>query len=576
MFEQYLLKKNNTIKDVLRLYEETSRQGLPTGIAILADEENRVRGSITEGDVRRAILNGSSVESSVEGIAKMDPICFPEGISYRKILEKLPVELAKRGRRSKMFLGKIILVDDNRELARILNYHELWEQKVATHRHVVVLGLGYVGLTLALVLAEEGFLVSGVDPDQRKIDALRQSQSYIFENGLTEVLREQLEKNFFPVPAIPEEGDVYVISVGTPVKQIGDSVRPQLILEYIETVSRQVAANLSPGNLVVLRSTVPVGTTREVVLPILEEVSGLRCGIDFHLAFAPERTAEGKALKELRSLPQIIGGFNDESVEATAALFRELTPAIVRVSSIEAAESVKLVNNTFRDLIFAYSNHVTQIVSSFNVDIFEVVNAANQGYPRDRVPLPSPGVGGPCLTKDPYIFSEVARRVDMPDTLFDKGRKVNESMHMFLVKRLEEALAQAGKKMADSRILVCGLAFKGHPETGDIRNSSGVEIHDLLKERSGEVFGHDPVAEEREIEAAGIQSLPLYEGFEKMDAVLFLNNNRYYEQLDIYRMVRLMADKPVLLDGWHLFRSEDILGVRPAVYMGLSNIKSSI
>jgi nucleotide sugar dehydrogenase len=438
------------------------------------------------------------------------------------------------------------------------------------------MGLGYVGLTLAAVLAEEGFLVTGVEPDARKVERLLEKNSYVHEPGINEILSEQVGKNFHPGSQIPDDGDVFIISVGTPVEKNSATSKPQPQLRFIERVSGQIGDKLRPGNLVILRSTVPIGTCRNVVLPILEKKSGLKCGTEFHLSFAPERTAEGKALKELRALPQIIGGFNEDSAEATAALFRELTSNIIRVSSLEAAETVKLVNNTFRDLIFAYANHVAQITSHFNIDVHEVIKAANQGYARDPVPLPSPGVGGPCLTKDPYIFAEVAERSNVNSNLFELGRGINESMHDYLVDRLENQLGLLGKSISGARILICGLAFKGKPETGDIRQSSALEIHNLLKSKTASVFGHDPVAETSELLEYDIKPVDLYEGFRDMDAVLFLNNHPFYEKLDIFRMVRSMADKPIILDGWHLFHADDILKSRPCIYMGLSVVRSSV
>ena len=453
----------------------------------------------------------------------------------------------------------------------------MWEQKVASHRHVVVLGLGYVGLTLGLVLSDEGFFVTGVDLDKNKIAKLKNKQSYVIEKGLPELLREQSGKNFIPSLEIPEDGDVYVISVGTPVSKGKDDKYPTPVLDYIIGLSKDLGKRLKPGNLVVLRSTVPTGTTRNVVIPLLEKHSGLKCGQDFHLSFAPERTAEGKALKELRDLPQIIGGINEDSVEATAALFRELTSTIVKVSSIEAAEMVKLINNSFRDIVFAYSNYVSKIASGYNLDIVEIIKAANQGYPRDPVPLPSPGVGGACLTKDPYIFSTITN-TDLSNemSLFEYGRMINESMHNYITDRVVSEVAKLGKDITKIKIFICGLAFKGKPETGDVRNSSAVEIYHLLKSYTKNIFGHDPVASFQEIKDVGVTSVEFDEGVINSDVILFLNNNEFYERLDMFDLVRKLGENPIVVDGWKIFRAEDILNARPSVYMDLSQIKKSI
>ena len=308
----------------------------------------------------------------------------------------------------------------------------------------------------------------------------------------------------------------------------------------------------------------------------LEEISNLTCGLDFHLSFAPERTAEGKALQELRGLPQIIGGYNKDSLEATAALFRDITPTIIRVDSLEAAEMAKLINNTFRDYIFAYSNQLAIIGSKFNINVVDVIKAANEGYPRDRVPMPSPGVGGPCLTKDPHIFASMSDDYDFNNDIFIQGRNINESMHEHVVTSFREELKSVKKEIAKCKILICGLAFKGNPETGDIRNSSAIEIAKLLFKETSKIYGYDPVARKEDIEAAGIESVSIPDGFNNADAILFLNNHRSFEKVNLQDMVERMNVHPIVYDSWNLFRPEDILSVKPSVYMGLSFTKTSI
>jgi UDP-N-acetyl-D-mannosaminuronic acid dehydrogenase len=560
------------LSEVLERQAQATQLGLPAGIALVVDGEKRLIGAITDGDVRRALLKHKRLDLSAGEAMTRNPIAFAEGTSYRKILRGLPGELEQRGRRSRRFLGKIILVDEARRPTRVLDYHELWEQRVATHRHVVVVGLGYVGLTLALELAREGIRVTGVDADQSRVDQLGKGQSYVHEIGLPELLREQLGKTFTAQTTLPDDGDVFIISVGTPV----DGTTHKPILSYLEGASREVGKRLRRGSLVVLRSTVPVGCTRDVVLPLLEQASGLFAERDFHLAFAPERTAEGKALSELRSLPQIIGGLGEDSVEATAALFRELSPTLVRVESLEAAELIKLINNSFRDLVFAFANQMVQLAQPFNLDVVELIRAANRDYPRDRVPLPSPGVGGPCLTKDPYILASVAERAGLTTTLAASGRAANEAMHGLVADALCDRLVRLGKDPKKARVVLCGLAFKGHPETGDLRNSTSLEIAERLRPRVGQLVGHDPVATADEIRAFGLEPVSLPAGFAGADAVVFLNNHRAYEKLDVYAMVRALRGPGIVYDGWHAFSPDDVLAACPSVYMGLGFVRSSV
>jgi nucleotide sugar dehydrogenase len=390
---------------------------------------------------------------------------------------------------------------------------------------------------------------------------------------LEELIGEQIGKNLFVSNEIPEDGDVYIISVGTPV--IYENGKKKPILTYLDDACNKIGTKIRRGNLIILRSTVPIGTCRNFVKEKLEEVSGLKCGPDFQLAFAPERTAEGKALRELRSLPQIIGAFDTDSLEATSAIFRDITPTIIKVESLEAAEMAKLINNTFRDYVFAYSNQIAMIGSKYNINVVDVIKAANEGYPRDPVPLPSPGVGGPCLTKDPHIFSSVIEQFNFDINIFTGSRAINESMHDHVFNSVMDMLKVSGKKVADCNILICGLAFKGNPETGDIRNSSAVEIAELFKGKVQGIYGYDPVTMTEEIEQYGIKAVSIPEGFKNMDVVLFLNNHKQFEKVNIFDMVRQMCDKPIIYDGWNMFRADDILATKPSCYMGLSFKKTS-
>lgn len=572
--EKLEVRPEDSLIAVLNAISQAKSFDLPSGIALVTDENRRLLGTVTDGDIRRHLETKQTLEATAAEVMNADPIVFDQHLPADRIWHQLPRELEARGRHSTHFLGKIILVDEARRVVSVRNYHHVWEQHVAIHRHIVVVGLGYVGLTLALAFAARGFRVSGFDTDRNKIETLRAHKSYVHEIGLPELVRETVGKTFFPTETLPEEGDIFVISVGTPVSREDGGHR--LELDGLEQAARAVGQRLRSGNLVVLRSTVPVNCTRNHVLPILESESGLNAGFDFHLSFAPERTIEGNALAELRSLPQIVGGLNADSTEATAALFRELTPTVVRVESLEAAELAKLTNNAFRDLIFAFANQMAQLSRAFNIDTREVIKAANLGYPRDPVPLPSPGVGGACLTKDPYIIDLVAKQAGLDTTLFRLGREVNEAMHDHVVEALAGALARSGKSLEGARVLICGLAFKGHPETADLRNSSSIDVAHLLAARGVELAGYDPVASDDEIRDAGLSPLGLEEGAEGADALLFMNNHRSFRALDVSSLIDRMAPCPVIFDGWGLFSARELLAAGPLTYVGLGFQVSSL
>ena len=566
---------SNTILDILQIFENAPKYNLPSGIALFVDENFKLVGVITEGDVRRALLNGNKSEDFAIKFMTSTPIVFNQENSITEIFEKLPIELKKRNRKSIKYLGKVVLINDYNQPVRVIDYHELWEQKVATHRNIVVVGMGYVGLTLALVLADSGFKVVGIEADSEKVNLLNLGESYIHEIGLPELLKEHLGKNLSFKNELPNDGDVFIIAVGTPI-EFNINNEPEPNTEFLINSCTSIASKLKRGNLVILRSTVPIGTTRDLVKNLLEKLSGLICGIDFHLAFAPERTAEGRAIKELRSLPQIIGGFNNDSVRSTEAIFRDITPTIVKVDSLEAAEMAKLINNTFRDYVFAFANQAAQVAYNYNIDVFKVIKAANEGYIRDPVPLPSPGVGGPCLTKDPHIFASISDKHPISNGFFRNSRRINESMHPFIYENVLNATKLVNKDINTCNILFCGLAFKGHPETGDLRNSTSIDIANLFQGKVKNLYGYDPVASSSEIEKYNIIPFDIRNGFKNIDILLFLNNHKSFEKINVFEMVSLMNENPIIFDGWDTFYHEDIISIRPSVYLGLSYISESI
>lgn len=566
-----------TIADVSRLYirpgdqirvalEQISvaaRAGLPGGIALVVDEEERLVGVVTDGDVRRGLLNGCTLDDTIATIYTSDPIVFSHTLSYKQILEEIPGRLVEKGRYRGGVMEKIILVDDMRRAQKVLNFVDLWRNQRALHRQVAVVGMGYVGLTLAVTLADAGFQVKGVENNDRVRAKLGKGEPHFHEVGLEPLLRHHLDSRLRIVAEVPKEAEIYVLSIATPVRD------GKIDLSHLRAAVAQVGGVLSYDDLVVMRSTCPVGTCRNEVLPMLEKASGLKGGRDFYLAFAPERTLEGRALDELRSLPQVIGGFDQNSVDMTASLFREISPLVITVSSLEAAELVKLVNNSFRDLRFAYANELAMVCERYNLDTVEVVRAANKGYPRDPVPVPSPGVGGACLIKDPYIYAHAAREAGLEDALSLHGRRVNEAMPQMIVAKVLRELERLGKDPSKARFFLMGFAFKGEPETSDMRHSTALDVLRLLQPVAGTIRGYDPVVDPAEIAALGVKTCTLADGFAGADCALLLNNHRSFADLDIFGHLAAMNRPAIYCDTWHMFAPEDVLQIDGITYLGL-------
>ena len=334
-----------------------------------------------------------------------------------------------------------------------------------------ILGLGYVGLTLATVLAEAGNTVIGVEKRADVVDLTNRGVPHFSETGLGDALtRVTGSGKLLAVQQFDESVscDTYIITVGTPLSSEGD-VR----LDMIRAATRQVAENMRDGALVILRSTVKVETTRKVVEPILAATKKT-----FDLAMCPERTLEGRALQELRELPQIIGAQGPTASDRAAAVFQRLTSSIVKVSSPEAAEIVKLVDNTFRDVQFAFANEVARLCDAFGVSAHEVISSGKLGYSRTNVALPGL-VGGPCLEKDPHILLQSAQTRGLELEITAAGRRVNERQPVETVGFITDEIA--GRQLPSPlRLRVLGLAFKGIPATDDLRGSMSMKVLDAL------------------------------------------------------------------------------------------------
>lgn len=397
---------------------------LPASIVVVVDESKRLLGIATGGDLGRALSRGATLDTAISSVMNKKPFCI-EGAASNSEIISLVSDKVRKEQWHRNHLDKIIIVDRKKRLVDLLSLYDLWQGSDIKFKHIGVVGLGYVGLTLALTLADVGFKVKGFDTDPKVMRSLSQGKSHILEPGLDTFLKDYLGKNFYLVPNFSGSNncDVYFVAVGTPLKQ---GKTPNL--SYLKDAATNIGKVLKNGDTVILRSTVPIAVTRKVVLPILERVSGLHGGQDFLLAFAPERTVEGKALEELRALPQIVGGLNHASADAAANIFSFITNSTVFVNSLEEAEMVKLINNTYRDVTFGFANEVSLISRRWGVDTKRVIEAANHGYERSRIPMPSPGVGGYCLEKDPFIFALSAREKNYEPLLFLHARRVSDQM----------------------------------------------------------------------------------------------------------------------------------------------------
>jgi UDP-N-acetyl-D-glucosamine dehydrogenase len=377
---------------------------------------------------------------------------------------------------------------------------------------VGIIGLGYVGLPLAVAFAQEGCEVVAVDVDARKIEAIAAGESYI-EDVPSALLQEVAERVHATTHyARLARTDAVLVCVPTPL-----TANREPDLRPLIDSTRALAEVLQADQLVVLESTTYPGTTRERMAPLLEE-SGLTAGRDFHLAFSPERVDPGRTDFTLRNTPKVVGGLTEACAERAEAIYGLICDNLVRVSSAEAAELTKLLENIFRSVNIALVNELAMLTDRMGIDIWEVVDAAATkpyGFMRFE---PGPGMGGHCLPVDPFYLSWRAREFDMATEFIELSGKVNQQMPYHCVAKAQRVLNEAGKSVKGARIAVLGVSYK--PGVGDIRESPALKIISLLKDLGADVRYHDPhvpVLEEHDL-----HSLPLERALADADLALIV------------------------------------------------------
>ena len=409
---------------------------------------------------------------------------------------------------------------------------------------ICVLGLGYIGLPTASTFATHGIQVIGVDVDRRVIETLQNGGIHIHEPGLRTIVEAAIKSGKLTVSAQPEEADAFLIAVPTPfyLDKTGDYNGEQYKLADMRAVTSAAEAivpYLRKDNLVILESTSPPRTTVDLVQPILER-SGLKAGSDFHLAYSPERVLPGQILRELIENARVIGGVTPESAQAGAELYATFVKGQIIQTDATTAEMVKLMENTTRDINIAIANEFARLADHFGVDVWEAISLANL-HPRINILSPGPGVGGHCISVDPWFFVETA-----PDLtpLIYTARKVNDEQPHFVMSLLQKALGS----IKDKKIAALGLAYK--PDVDDLRESPAAEVAHLLIDAGADVRAFEPFKRD------GLPGIPmvasLKEALKDADAILLLVRHSQFRDMDPTEIAALTSARVVIdtVNAW--------------------------
>jgi len=401
--------------------------------------------------------------------------------------------------------------------------------------HVAVIGLGYVGLPLAVAFAKAGFKVTGIDIDEKKIDSLKRRKSYILDVS-SEVLaavgaRFHARSDYGGIP----DYDALILCVPTPLNKTRE---PDI--SYVLQATEKIAGGLRKGQLIVLESTTYPGTTEEVVRPILER-SGLRAEKDFFLAFSPERVDPGNKRYDTTAIPKIVGGVGPRSTETTCALYRHAVRTLVPVSSAKTAEMAKLLENTFRSVNIALVNEMTRMSRHLGVDMFEVIEAAKT-KPFGFMPFyPGPGIGGHCLPIDPLYLSWKSRRHGFEAQMIELASKINAEMPPYVVERLGMLLNERGVTLKNASVLVLGVTYK--KDIDDVRESPALEVLQHLAESGVRVSYSDPFVPRLRLNGRVFKSKTLSaKHVSSQHAVVILTDHTKFDYGTVSDRARLILD----------------------------------
>jgi len=372
---------------------------------------------------------------------------------------------------------------------------------------ICVLGLGYIGLPTSLLLSEAGHEVTGVDIDEEKVEQLKNGELPFEEPGMEELF--QNAKDNFKAKTSVEASDVFIIAVPTPL----DSSLKIPDLKSIKSATEMIGPHLSEDNLVILESTVPPATSENLILPILEKYNGED---DFYLAHSPERAIPGKTIEEMRNNSRIIGGLDEKSAELAKDIYSSFVDGEIRLTDIKTAEMVKLMENTFRDVNIALANEFAQIGEEIGIDAWEAIDLANE-HPRVDILNPGPGVGGHCISIDPWFLSSNSTNSKM----ISLARDINDSMPNFVVNKARKMI----EGIPDPTITIFGVAYKG--DVDDTRETPALKIIKLAENEGLNVRCYDPHVDEFEYEL-----YPLNEGVNGSDCIVIVTDHNYFQQID--------------------------------------------
>lgn len=541
-----------TLKNFIDKFEKFKNKK-NTKIAIKISKNKKVEGIISLGDLRRILSKENNLNKLIKHYFNKNYFHIYENELNSNLYSKIYSFTKKKSDVSR--LGEIIVIDKKKNFKNVLNFEII--DKLVKFKKTCIVGLGHIGLPLLLYLSTKFDLVNGFDLNSKKINRIYNKKIDFYERGLDKILdlsisqkKINLSSNLYKI-----KSEIYIICLGTEI------VNNKVNNNNINSLAKNLSKVLKKNDLIILRGTVQVGFTRNIFKKIIEKETNFKFGRDLYLGFMPERLVEGNAVEEIKSIPQVYSGLTKNCKEIMSNFVEQTFQKFLLCDSLEEAELIKLTSNAYRDLNFSFSNQVSKIANKFGFSGSKMIEKANYGYQRNQISMPSVGVGGFCLTKDPkilntpiknykyrYILSEISRKANVDFLQFNKNRVLNIIKKNILKKKI--------------KVLIFGIAFKSFPENIDTRNSIALDVGKYLRQNQIDCYFTDKLANKYDSKILKIKIIQKKINYNMFDAILIINkHDDFLDMLNNSLSINKSKFKKIIFDPWNILDKDYVRNI---------------
>ncbi len=507
-------------------------------LAIKLNKKKQIVGVITRGDLRRIIYKNRNFKDKIDKYLNYNPILIKESELDNNLFSKL----LKKSKYKKF--EEIFVVDDKKKFLQIIKYENLI--KNYKFKKTCIIGMGHIGVPLAIHVLKKFNYAVGYDNDKKKIDDLKKYKLSFQEKNLDSIFKKKVkEKNLDLTSNLNKiNSEVYIVCIGS---SIGGS---KVNNNNLKKIAKGLSKIIKKGDLIILRGTVSVGTSRQIFLKSILKFSRFKNGIDFYFAYMPERLVEGNALEELENIPCLISGSTHKCLEVAYDYSKELFKNVIKLESLEEGEIIKLTTNSYRALSFIFSNEISRIANIYGLSGSNLIEKANFGYNRNNIAKPSLGIGGYCLPKDPILFSENFQK----NSNYKLGKITNEISKSTTTYFANKFIKILKKQKHIKKILMMGIAFKGLPETIDIRNSTSLEIVNKINKKNVQFSGYDPLGSKLKkiVKNKRLKILDKKFDINIYEMIIIVNDHpSFYDMIETKLKENNSSKKKYIFDTWN-------------------------